>query len=43
MPNLYLFIVLVTVQDAIQLHEMIITRFGGAPKLLESALDQQSI
>jgi len=43
MPDL--FVMLITVQDAIQLHEMIITRFGGSPgirdlKLLESALDQ---
>ena len=43
MPDL--FIILITVQDAIQMHEMIIARFGGASgirdlKLLESALDQ---
>jgi death on curing protein len=43
MPEL--FIILVTVRDAIQLHEMIIARFGGSSgirdlKLLESALDQ---
>ena len=43
MPDL--FIILITVRDAIRLHEMIIARFGGSPgirdlKLLESALDQ---
>jgi death on curing protein len=39
------FLVLITLDEAIQLHEMVITRFGGAHgirdiKLLESALDQ---
>ena len=43
MPDV--FVILVTVQDAIRLHEMIIAGFGGSPgirdlKLLESALDQ---
>lgn len=40
-----LFVILISIDDAIQLHEMIIARFGGASgirdlKLLESALDQ---
>jgi death-on-curing protein len=41
----YLFVILITVDDAIRLHTMVIDRFGGASgirdiRLLESALDQ---
>lgn len=41
----YLFVILITVDDAIRLHTMVIDRFGGLSgirdiRLLESALDQ---